>query len=462
MGGPRRGKGWPEGEFLRVPMSSAHEEDAEIRNSVSATELRESELKYRTLVETLPHAVIIIQDSRIAFANTTAAEILGSVGGEDLVGRDPLEFVAASEIERLRDYLHRRLSGQSDVPEQYETVITTPNGRKLDAEIRVKTFSFKGRIASQLVVTDITGRRQSEIETRLLMESIEQMEEGIAFFGLDERLLFSNRSFASLHGYTTEELIGKHHSTFLQTEELLGLVAANEETQRVGKSSAECSHVRKEGTSFPVFCASTLVRNDLGSPIGMIVAVRDISDTRVSERVMSCAQEKFSRRFSGLEKQLHETSAELSHSQSELTDYARRLEQSNEALKLVIGEIENQKRERERAVYRNLNSTVLTVIDQLKSERLPDSSRLLLDALEFNLKSLFSPPTASLPQANVLLTPQQTRVCDLIRSGLTSKQIAEVMGISPATVVVHRTNIRKRLGLLESGDNLATYLRSVR
>lgn len=458
MDRPRGRKGQAGRKFVSGPMSTSHEEEAETRSSAPETELRESELKYRTLVETLPHAVIIIQDSKIAFANKTAADIMGFFHGEVLVGRNPLEFVAESEKERLRDYLQRRLSGQSDVPEQYEAVISTPNGRKLDAEIRVKTFSFKGRIASQLVVTDITGRRQSEIETRLLMESIEQMDDGIALFGLDERLLFSNRSFASLHGYTTEELIGKHHSTFVPTEELLSLAAANEETQRVGKSNVELNHLRTDGKSFPAFCTSTLVRNDLGSPIGMIVAVRDISDTRVSERVMSHSQEKLSRRSNGLEKQLHETSTELSHSQSELTDYAKRLEQSNEALKLIIGEIENQNRERERAVYRNLNSDVLTIIDQLKTERLPDSSRLLLDSLEFNLKSLFSPPIASLPRANALLTPQQTRVCDLIRSGLTSKQIAEVMGISPATVVVHRANIRKRLGLVES-DNLATYLR---
>ncbi len=84
---------------------------------------------------------------------------------------------------------------------------------------------------------------------------------------------------------------------------------------------------------------------------------------------------------------------------------------------------------------------------------------LRLDSLEFNLKSLFSPPPDTARQEAGLLTPQETRLCDLIRAGLTSKEIAEVMGISPATVVVHRANIRKKLGLVGSDDNLATYLR---
>jgi PAS domain S-box-containing protein len=447
-------------EFVTGPISSAHAEEPYLGCSVPERELRESELKYRTLVETLPHAVIIIQDNKISFANKTAAEVLALGHEEDLIGVDPLEFTADHEKARMRDYLRRRLSGESGVPEQYEAVLITLSGQRIDAEIRVKTFSYKGRIASQLVVTDITGRRQSEIENRLLMESIEQMDEGIAFFGLDDRLLFSNKSFASLHGYDAEELIGKHHSTLVTKEELLSLAAANEETQRVGQCSGELLHASKNGNSFSADFTSSLVRDYSGSPVGMILTVRDISETQLYERVLSHAKEKFSQRSSGLEKQLRETSGQLSDSQTQLNEYARRLEHTNEALKLVISEIENRNRERERAVYRNLNSNVLTIIDQLKSERLPDSSRILLDSLEFNLKSLFSAPAASLPQPNALLTPQQTRVCDFIRAGLTSKQIADVMGISLATVVVHRANIRKRLGLVDSDDNLATYLRS--
>ncbi|MEW6141467.1 MAG: helix-turn-helix transcriptional regulator [Thermodesulfobacteriota bacterium] len=149
----------------------------------------------------------------------------------------------------------------------------------------------------------------------------------------------------------------------------------------------------------------------------------------------------------------------LNDSQTQLNEYARRLEQTNEALKLIISEIEERNRERERVVYQNLNTNVLTLVDQLKCERLADSARILLESLEFHLKSLFSPQLANLPLATACLTPQQSRVCDFIRAGLTSKQIADVMGISLATVVVHRANIRKKMGLVDSHDNLATYLR---
>ena len=125
-------------------------------------EILQSELEYRSLVKTLPHAVTIIQDGRIAFANRAAAEALGFDDDRELVGRDPLEFVAQHERSRVGDFLQRRLSGESGVPEQYETVIRTRDGDQLPAEIRAKTFIFRGRIASQLAATDISDRRKSE------------------------------------------------------------------------------------------------------------------------------------------------------------------------------------------------------------------------------------------------------------------------------------------------------------
>jgi DNA-binding CsgD family transcriptional regulator len=48
----------------------------------------------------------------------------------------------------------------------------------------------------------------------------------------------------------------------------------------------------------------------------------------------------------------------------------------------------------------------------------------------------------------------------MIRSGLASKQIAKVMGISPQTILVHRRNIRRKLSLGKSGQNLASFLKA--
>jgi DNA-binding CsgD family transcriptional regulator len=49
----------------------------------------------------------------------------------------------------------------------------------------------------------------------------------------------------------------------------------------------------------------------------------------------------------------------------------------------------------------------------------------------------------------------------MIRNGLTSKEIAQMRGVSPATVSRHRERIRRKLGLTGSDTNLAGYLQGV-
>jgi PAS domain S-box-containing protein len=321
--------------------------------------------------------------------------------------------------------------------------------------------SIDGCKASQLVVTDLGGRGKSDAEFRLLTAALEQMAEGIALADLDGRLLFSNRCFAMMHGYRPEELVGKHVAVLYPSGELLTLAASDRQTLQAGVFSGELVHCRKDGTSFPAFTTSSLIRDNLGSSVGTVMTVHDISETKISEEVVGYIHEQSSHRVSDLEKQLLETAKDLEDSQTKQKNYTTLLEERSEALKQVIGEIESRNREREAAIYRNLSTSVLPIIDHLKSERLPDSVRLLLTSLEFNLRSLFSPLAKAFFQRATVLTPHEMRLCELIRSGLTSKQMADVMGISPATVVVHRANIRKKLGLVGSGDNLATYLRSM-
>ena len=113
------------------------------------------------------------------------------------------------------------------------------------------------------------------------MEVLQQLNEGIAFFGLDDRLAFCNRSFASLLGYLVEELEGSHLADLVPTEELLSLASANEETLRVGQHDGHLVHLRKDGSRFYAIRTSTLAKDDQGAPLGMILTIRDMSEINV-------------------------------------------------------------------------------------------------------------------------------------------------------------------------------------
>ncbi|MFK7825461.1 MAG: helix-turn-helix transcriptional regulator [Oligoflexales bacterium] len=57
-----------------------------------------------------------------------------------------------------------------------------------------------------------------------------------------------------------------------------------------------------------------------------------------------------------------------------------------------------------------------------------------------------------------MLSPKEIQICNMIKNGLTVKEIAQMFHLSPRTVDKHRENIRKKLGLKSKKINLATYL----
>jgi len=194
--------------------------------------------------------------------------------------------------------------------------------------------------------------------------------------------------------------------------------------------------------------------------MALIATLRDITDIKRVEDELRETNEKLEAYSSSLEAKVRERTLDLENSRRELKRYSEGLEKTNEALKLIIEGIEEQKREVEKKISHNINLTVRPIIDQLKSQDLPDTVGFLLKSLEFNLTNVFSSFGLRLVKDGHRLTPKEVRICEMIRSGLASKQMAKIMGVSPQTILVHRKNIRKKLGLARAKQNLASFLKA--
>jgi PAS domain S-box-containing protein len=429
--------------------------------------LRESQEWFSGILDSMGHAVIAADRSAaVRFMNPMAQRITGwSI--DEAVGRPLGEVFAAwddktgSSIDDLAEQLIE-LGQTISLTDVYNT-LTTRDGstRAIDAGA-APVRDARGTVIGMVIVwCDITDRKRAEKHLLLLGAAVEQSSEGLAVVDLSGKLLFLNKAFAEMHGATPEDLVGHHLSVFHSEEQMPSVEAANRQLLDHGQFSGEIWHTRRDGTTFPGLMHNSLLRDSSGKTIGIIGTLRDITDIKAAAEALRKSHEQLAAHSLALELKVQERTKDLEESKKELKRYSESLEKTNEALKLVIQNIEEQKKEGEAKVIHNLNLTVKPILDQFTSLDLSESARYLLQSLEFNLNNVFSAFGFNLMTEGDNLTPREVRICEMIRSGLSSKQIAKVMGILPQTVLVHRKNIRKKLALTSSKKNLATYLKAL-
>jgi len=134
--------------------------------------LRESEEKFRILVEEMSDGYCVLQGSKVVFANSISAEMFG-YAGEVVIGRTIQEFLPPETINELAKVRARRQTGDA-VPGHYEVAMVRKDGTPLMAELGTRTMEYAGKPALSVVIRDITERKQAEKEIRRLNEELEQ------------------------------------------------------------------------------------------------------------------------------------------------------------------------------------------------------------------------------------------------------------------------------------------------
>ncbi|MGH7345447.1 MAG: GAF domain-containing protein, partial [Candidatus Rokuibacteriota bacterium] len=166
----------------------ADEAAVAIRNAQLFASERESERRYRTLVESSIQGIHIHRDWVTLFVNPAFARMLGYDDTAELTGLDTRRWIAPSELSRLESDRVARLRGEA-VPSRYELQATQRDGSLIWVEIQVAEIVWEGEPAVQSTVLDISERkraeqalRQSEAQLRQVqkMEAVGQLAGGVA------------------------------------------------------------------------------------------------------------------------------------------------------------------------------------------------------------------------------------------------------------------------------------------
>ena len=134
------------------------------------------------------------------------------------------------------------------------------------------------------------------------------------------------------------------------------------------------------------------------------------------------------------------------------------MEKKNIALKEILEQIEIEKKEIKDSVIANADNVL---IPTLKKMKLKGISKKYVELLTNNLEDLTSSFGKKISEKNANLTSREIEICDLIKNGLTNKQMADLLNVSLATVERHRANIRRKLGITNKEVNLTSFLKGL-
>jgi DNA-binding CsgD family transcriptional regulator len=115
----------------------------------------------------------------------------------------------------------------------------------------------------------------------------------------------------------------------------------------------------------------------------------------------------------------------------------------------------------EESLLTNVKELLLPQLEKLKKSQLAQDQINLLDTLESNIEEIVSPFTSKLSSKFINLSSTEIQIANLIKDGRCTKEIADLLHLSPNTILFYRYNLRRKLGLIGEKIKLRSYLRAL-
>ena len=198
-----------------VVRRALHEKEEQQQRKQAEEALRESEEKYRDLVERANDGITIIQDTLLKYVNPRLAEITGYTI-EEMIDTPFTKYIHPDKLPKVVDRYKRRMAGE-DVTPIYETALRHRDGSRIDVEFNAGISTYQEMPANLVFIRDITERVRAEESLRRSEERyravVEYQTDLICRFLPDSTLTFVNQAYCRYHGKQCEELVG--HSFML-------------------------------------------------------------------------------------------------------------------------------------------------------------------------------------------------------------------------------------------------------
>ena len=258
---------------------------AEAQQRKSQLKLRESEQRYRTLIDTSPDPIVRINlKGRISQTSKQLEKLLWEETSGEIIGQRALKFVAPEDRKRVVAKFWEVF--ESNKLEIIDLNCIKSNGENCPIEMSMSLLHNDDGVITSFVIVlrDISERKRLEEEVLIRQEAIESSIGAIVMADLNGTLTQANWTFVNYFGIDEEEAIGKNIMEFWMPH-----IPPNnfiKTVQKEGVWQGELAGVNNAGKEFIVEASISSILNIDDEPIGLLGFFNDITERKETEEKM--------------------------------------------------------------------------------------------------------------------------------------------------------------------------------
>ncbi|MDP2035961.1 MAG: PAS domain S-box protein [Ignavibacteria bacterium] len=262
--------------------------------------LRESEEKYKQLVDFAPVPIMVHQDGRFVAVNQETVKLFGAKDESELLGTQIIDRVHPDFVNPVKKRIGDITIEGKRAPVLEEKLFRL-DGTIIDAEVSAVPITYKGRNAVQIVIRDITEQNRAK---RLLKESeerhrtfLENLSDIAYELDLNGNLTFVNKAAELITGEKVSEWIGKSFLPLLTEESKQIALNGVKRTFETGHSESEVTLINGKVLLF----RSELKTDNSGKVVGILGIGRDITQRKEAENELRLASSQLNALMNNLD-----------------------------------------------------------------------------------------------------------------------------------------------------------------
>jgi diguanylate cyclase (GGDEF)-like protein/PAS domain S-box-containing protein len=255
-----------------------------IEKDSAEQKLRDSEARYRTLVEWSPDPVLVHRQGLILYVNPSAVRTFGAHVAEDLVGRHTRDLIHPDYRAEQSARMTALIAKQAIKP-MVESRFLRLDGSAFDVEVQGTSIVYEGQPAIHVALRDISERKLAKDKMKLAASVFSHAREGIAITDAETLIVDVNQPFSAITGYARDEVLGTQPGLFRRgPHSEIYFDALWQGLREQGHWSGEIWSKRKSGETFAELITISAVTDTQGVVQNYVILSVDITPMKAYQK----------------------------------------------------------------------------------------------------------------------------------------------------------------------------------